>query len=87
MSLNLIEAAALLTLMVATAIIPISVSGWGLRELALTAFLNAHGMPPQRAPLFSICYGLTLVAAALPGAVVIMVYSPHKLQCPPVPGA
>jgi glycosyltransferase 2 family protein len=87
MSLNLIEAAALFTLMVATAIIPISVSGWGLRELAVTAFLNAHGVPAQRALLFSICYGLTLVVAALPGAVAIMVYSPHKLQCPPVPEA
>lgn len=85
MSLSLIEAAVLFTLMVAIAIIPISVSGWGLRELAVTAFLSAHGMPAQRALLFSICYGLTLVAAALPGAIVLMVYSPRKLQRPPVP--
>jgi glycosyltransferase 2 family protein len=82
-SFSLIEAAALFTLMVAIAIIPISVNGWGLRELAVTAFLTAHGMPAQRALLFSICYGLTFVAAALPGAVVMMVYSPRKLQCPP----
>jgi glycosyltransferase 2 family protein len=84
-SLGLIEAAVLFTVMVAIAIIPISISGWGLRELAVTAFLNAHGMPAQRALLFSICYGLTLVAAALPGAVVLIVYSPRKLRCPPVP--
>jgi glycosyltransferase 2 family protein len=45
MSLSLIEAAVSFTLMVAIAIIPISVSGWGLRELAVTASLNAHGMP------------------------------------------
>lgn len=86
MSLSLIEAAVLFTLMIAVALIPISVSGWGLRELAVTAFLNAHGIPAQRALLFSICYGLTVVAAALPGAVVMMTYSPRKLQCPPARG-
>lgn len=80
MSLSLIEAATLFTLMVAIAVIPVSVGGWGLRELAVTAFLNAHGMPAQRALLFSICYGLTLVVAALPGAAAMMVYSPRKRQ-------
>ncbi|HEX5324838.1 MAG TPA: lysylphosphatidylglycerol synthase transmembrane domain-containing protein, partial [Capsulimonadaceae bacterium] len=43
MSLGVVGAAALFTLMVAIAIIPVSVSGWGLREVAVTAFLNAHG--------------------------------------------
>jgi len=76
MSLGLVEAATLFTLMVAIGVIPVSVSGWGLREVAVTAFLNAHGVPAQRALLFSICFGLTLVVAALPGAVVLMVYSP-----------
>lgn len=82
MSLGLVGAAELFTLMVAIAIIPISVNGWGLRELAVTAFLSAHGMPAQRALLFSICYGLTLLAAALPGAIVMLVYSPRRLQNP-----
>jgi uncharacterized membrane protein YbhN (UPF0104 family) len=76
MSLGVVGAAALFTLMVAVAIIPVSVSGWGLREVAVTAFLHAHGMPAQRALLFSICFGLTLLVAALPGAVVLMFYSP-----------
>ncbi len=76
MSLGVVGAAALFTLMVAVAIIPVSVSGWGLREVAVTAFLHGHGMPAQRALLFSICFGLTLLVAALPGAVVLMFYSP-----------
>lgn len=85
MSLSLIEAAVLFTLMVAIAIIPISVSGWGLRELAVTAFLSAHGMTTQRALLFSICYGLTLVVAALPGAAILLVNSLRKLRRRAVP--
>lgn len=78
MSLTVIEAAVLFTLMVAIAIIPVSVSGWGLRELAVTAFLNAHGMPAQRALLFSVCFGLILVIAAMPGAAVLIFYSARK---------
>jgi glycosyltransferase 2 family protein len=76
MSLGVVGAAALFTLMVAIAIIPVSVSGWGLREVAVTAFLHAHGMPTQRALLFSICFGLTFLVAALPGAVVLVLYHP-----------
>lgn len=52
-TLSVVDAAALFTLMVATALVPVTVSGWGLRELAVTAFLAAHGLPPQRALLFS----------------------------------
>lgn len=80
MSLGVVEAAVLFTLMVAIAIVPISLNGWGLRELAVTAFLGAHGIPEQRALLFSICFGMTLVIAALPGAVVLMFYSPAKMR-------
>jgi hypothetical protein len=76
MPLGVVGAAALFTLMVAIAIIPVSVGGWGLREVAVTTFLHAHGMPAQRALLFSICFGLTLLVAALPGAAVLMFYSP-----------
>ena len=78
MPLGAVDTAVLFTLMMAIGLIPISVSGWGLRELAVTAFLNAHGIPSQRALLFSICFGLTLLAAALPGAIVMMFYSPAR---------
>jgi glycosyltransferase 2 family protein len=84
MSLSVVEAAVLFTLMMAIAIIPISVSGWGLREVAVTAFLHAHGMAAQRALLFSICFGLAVAAAAIPGAVILMFYSLGKVLRPPV---
>lgn len=80
MSLGLVEAATLFTLMIAIAVIPVSVSGWGLREVAVTAFLNAHGVPEQRALLFSICFGLTLFIGALPGALILPFYSPAGVR-------
>jgi uncharacterized membrane protein YbhN (UPF0104 family) len=80
MSLGLVEAATLFTLMIAISVIPVSVSGWGLREVAVTAFLNAHGVPAQRALLFSICFGLTLFIGALPGALILPFYSPAGVR-------
>lgn len=80
MPISIIDAATLFTLVLAIALIPITVNGWGLRELAVTAFLNAHGVPSQRALLFSICFGMTLVIAALPGAIVLVFYSSDRVR-------
>ena len=80
MQLSIADTATLFTLILAIALIPITVNGWGLRELAVTAFLNAHGIPSQRALLFSICFGMTLVVAALPGAIVLVFYSSEKVR-------
>lgn len=80
MPLSGVEAATLFTLMVAAALVPISVSGWGVREMMVAALLTAHGMPTQRALLFSISFGLALVAAATPGAIVMVFYSPKSLR-------
>lgn len=79
MSFSVIDAATLFTLIVAITLIPVTVNGWGLRELAVTAFLGAHGVPAQLALLFSICFGMTLVIAALPGGAVLLFYSPRRV--------
>jgi glycosyltransferase 2 family protein len=69
------DAAVLLTVMVGVALVPISISGWGLRELAVISLLGHHGVAPERALLFSVCFGLTLAIGSLPGAVAWLVYS------------
>jgi hypothetical protein len=61
--------------MVGVAVVPISISGWGLRELAVVSLLGHHGIAPERALLFSVCFGLTLAIASLPGAVAWLWYS------------
>jgi glycosyltransferase 2 family protein len=48
------DAAVLFTVMVGVAVLPISISGWGLRELAVISLLGHHGIAPERAALFSV---------------------------------
>jgi glycosyltransferase 2 family protein len=69
------DAAVLFTVMIGVALVPISISGWGLRELAVISLLGNHGIAPERALLFSVCFGLVLAAGSLPGAVVWLFYS------------
>lgn len=72
------DAAVLFTVMVAVALVPISIGGWGLRELAVTALLGAHGVPVEQALLFSVSFGLLVILAALPGVIVWAFFSPGQ---------
>ena len=54
------DAAVLFLVMVGVTLVPISISGWGLRELAVVSLLGHHGVSPEKALLFSVCFGLTL---------------------------
>ena len=75
LALPAFDAAVLFVVMVGIALVPISVGGWGLRELAVVAVMGDYGLAPERALLFSVCFGLVLVAGALPGALVWLTYS------------
>ena len=52
------DAAVLFTVMIGVVLVPISIGGWGLRELAVISLLGNHGMAPEQALLFSVCFGL-----------------------------
>jgi hypothetical protein len=69
------EAAVLFTVMIGVALVPVSIGGWGLRELAVVSLLGNHGVAPEQALLFSVCFGLTLALGSLPGALVWPLYS------------
>ncbi len=75
LALPVFDAAVLFVVMVGIALVPISVGGWGLREFAVVAVMGDYGLAPERALLFSVCFGLVLVAGALPGALVWLLYS------------
>ena len=72
--LPLSDAAVLFTVMIGVALVPISISGWGLRELAVISLLGNHGIAPERALLFSVCFGLVLAIGSLPGALAWLFY-------------
>jgi uncharacterized protein (TIRG00374 family) len=50
--------------------LPISIGGWGPRELAMVYLLGAFGVPGDEALALSVEFGVCSMLAALPGAVV-----------------
>jgi uncharacterized membrane protein YbhN (UPF0104 family) len=81
LSLSLSDAAVLFTVMVSVLLVPISIGGWGLRELAVVSLLTAHGVAPERAFLFSVCFGLVLAVGSLPGAIAWLFYRFAPVRC------
>lgn len=52
--------------------LPISISGWGLREATLSAVLTLWGVDAGVTVLASVCFGLITVATYLPSAVALL---------------
>ncbi len=65
--------AALVPLILFTMLIPISISGWGLREGAAAALLPLAGVTASAALAASVAFGLTFAVSALPGIVLMWV--------------
>ena len=74
LALPFADAAVLFTVAIGVVIVPISIGGWGLRELAVISLLAGYGVAPERALLFSVCFGLALAIGSLPGALVWLLY-------------
>jgi glycosyltransferase 2 family protein len=68
LALPLPDAMVLFVVMIGVVAVPISIGGWGVRELAVVSLLGAHGVAPEKALLFSVCFGLALAVGFLPGA-------------------
>ncbi|HQS61201.1 MAG TPA: lysylphosphatidylglycerol synthase transmembrane domain-containing protein [Polynucleobacter sp.] len=52
--------------------LPISISGWGLREATLSSVLALWGVDPSLTVLASISYGAITVISVLPGAFILL---------------
>lgn len=78
MSLTAMDAAVLFVVIVAVSFVPITIGGWGLRELAVTMLMGSSGIALEQALFFSVSFGLTAMIGALPGAIVWMCYSPGR---------
>src|SRR6266481_3644973 len=74
LALPLPDAMVLFAVMTGAVAVPISIGGWGLRELAVVSLLGAHGVAPERALLFSVCFGLALAIGSLPGALAWLLF-------------
>ncbi len=69
MKLSLVQAFALMPPIVIISALPISVAGWGVRELAMVTALGALGVSAESALLLSVVMGLLVVLVSLPGSV------------------
>src|SRR5262245_531614 len=88
LALPLPDAMVLFVVMVGVVAVPISVGGWGLRELAVVSLLGAHGVAPEKALLFSVCFGLALAIGSLPGGLAWILFpfpSARRSVKPPAP--
>lgn len=72
--------AALVPLILVTMLIPLSISGWGLREGAAAALLPLAGATASGGLAASVAFGLTFAVASLPG--IALIWAAPR---PPVP--
>ena len=52
--------------------IPISISGWGIREAIMVYGLKSLLISQQEVLSLSVLYGLSLAACSIPGAIFIL---------------
>jgi uncharacterized membrane protein YbhN (UPF0104 family) len=71
LDLGLGAVTALVPLILFTMLIPVSISGWGLREGAAAALLPLAGASASDGLAASVAFGLSFVVAVLPGALLI----------------
>jgi len=55
-----------------TMLIPVTVAGWGLREIAAAVLWGAVGLTAADGVLVSVAYGLLVLIGSLPGALFLM---------------
>ncbi len=53
-------------------VLPVSISGWGVREVVAAAFAASAGLTPDMAVAASVAYGLIVLASSLPGLFVLL---------------
>jgi glycosyltransferase 2 family protein len=70
-SISLVAALALVPLILFTMLIPISISGWGLREGAAATLLPLAGASASQGLAGSVAFGLCFMVAVLPGVLFV----------------
>lgn len=59
---------ALCTVLLMAMVIPLTVSGWGIRESAAAVLWPVAGLPAEQGVALAVSYGLLVLVSALPGA-------------------
>ena len=67
--LNFWEGSVLFTISLLISLIPLSISGWGIRESFLTAYLIELGLPPEKGFTLGILLGILMLGTGAVGAI------------------
>lgn len=67
----------LVPLVTLVTVLPVSISGWGLRESAMVVALGLIAVPPVQALSLSILYGLVVMACGVPGGFIWLLALRH----------
>jgi glycosyltransferase 2 family protein len=51
-------------------LLPVSLAGWGVREIALVVALGSFGVPAEAALAISVMMGFCLILIGLPGGLI-----------------
>jgi len=65
--IGLLPCVALMPIVVLATAVPVSIAGWGVREVAMVAVLASVGVAGESALLISLLYGAIAVVTSLPG--------------------
>ncbi|WP_405406024.1 YbhN family protein [Paracoccus sp. Ld10] len=79
-----VETAVLVPLILLTMILPLTVSGWGLREGAAAGLFPLIGASAQAGLAASLAFGLVFLASSLPGLLVLLA---QRRDIRPIPAA
>ena len=66
---GMLQMLVLLPPVIAASTLPVSIGGWGTREVAIVAALGTIHVKPEVAVLASVCLGLASIVTSLPGAI------------------
>ena len=50
-----------------TMLVPVTIAGWGIREVAATALWGLAGLTPEEGAAVSVAYGLLVLVSSAPG--------------------
>ncbi len=80
MEMTALECLALVPVALLISTLPISLAGWGMREVAMVAALSFAGVENSEALALSILFGLTILVVSLLGAVLWLVQGRHPVR-------
>ena len=75
--LTVVESLLLIPPVLLIIMLPISIGGWGIREVSMVGFLSLAGVSTEAALTLSVEFGLLTIIASLPGA---WFYARHKTK-------